>query len=140
MTVAERSLCFVDSLSADPVVLLDLDVDPYKVVDWNPGLPSRDRSWASSYLVDGAVESGSAYSNRELSIELLILEPDDDGTAMAWQDLARVLSSPRWLRYTPRGSSSPVFFRTFPCSPEEFQQWAMADGAQVVVTIPADPF
>lgn len=140
MTVADRSLCFVDSLAVDPVVLLDLDEAPYKVVEWNPGLPSRERSWASSPLVDGAVESSSAYSNRELTIELLILEPDDDGTAFAWQDLARVLSAPRWLRYTPRDSSSPVFFRTFPCSPEEIQQWAMADGAQVVVTIPADPF
>lgn len=135
-----RTLQFVDALSADAEVLLDLDASPFRMSSWSPGLPSKRTSWASSNMMDGAVATTDAWENRELKVVVTLAEEGEQSAAEAWQSLARVLTGPRWLRYTP-DDGAPMFFRTFACSPDEFREWMLHPGVkQAEITIPADPF
>jgi len=140
--MGDARLDFVDAIDANPTVLLDLNDSTWVLSRITVSLPRRRSSMAQSYLVDGSAEAAGAWTNRELQATLSLAEPSEDAAATEWQKLARMLTAPRWLRYIPRDSDTPVFLRTLPVAPDAIDDFRGTHPGHrsIEVTIPADPF
>ena len=138
---------FVDRIQAaggpTPTVLLDLnDGAPWNVYDWDAPPPELRVNTAESWLSDGSTTTGEAFSDRVLTLVLDGQAASADGIAVAFQALVGVLSAPAILRYSPPGSTKPVYFRTKRCSPKSLEEFRLLAerNRQVTLEIPADPF
>lgn len=137
------SLDFVDALDESPTVLLSLAGGaPFRLRTLSMPAPDRRRNWASSMLTDGQTLVAEAFENRRIDITVELNEASEDASSMQWGTLARLLAAPRWLRYTPRDSTRPVFFRTHAQSPSEIDDLngAIPGTKRFTLEIPADPF
>ena len=111
-----HSYQFVDSISATPTVLLDLDnLTPFHVAEGSSVSPPRLRRTASPSLMgDGSIESGSYYEDRVITLVLVPQLVAAETQATAIQTLARILDQREgaWLKWQSEGMSEPLFYRT----------------------------
>lgn len=135
------ALSFVESIAADPVVLIDLDDAPLRLESWQAPPPRVRRSVASSNMVDGGVDTAVSFELRELTATLTVDAADEDEAAAVLSAIGRALSAPRWLRYQA-GTSEAVFFRTRVCAPDEIDEFGLTNPGvkRITLVIPADPF
>lgn len=135
------ALSFVESIEADPVVLIDLDDAPLRLEAWKAPPPRVRRSVASSNMVDGGVDTAVSFELRELTATLTVDAADEDEAAAVLSAIGRALSAPRWLRYQA-GTSEAVFFRTRVCAPDEIDEFGLTNPGikRITLVIPADPF
>jgi hypothetical protein len=156
--VSECGARFVDSISNDPTVRLDLDdMDQQLNGTWlllkdgtEIGMPEFRRSIAGSMLRDGEEVSASAYGNRILTLHLFTVGVTQSALGAALQTLHRELDRERnILEWRPTDAVNPVFFRTFRTPPEEIEatlsvlnhpSGLSAEGYFVTVPILAEPF
>jgi hypothetical protein len=135
---------FVDTIAASPTVRLDLDnQNPFWVGVGSSVSPPRLRRTVTQGLDDGAVETGSAYEERiirlELGVELVEAETQSD----AIQTLARILDRREgaWLKWQSEGMTEPMFYRTRRASPEVIDDILDArPDRRLMIELAADPF
>ena len=138
------SLRFVDSISATPTTLLDLNAGAWDLQDEGTEFPPPPLKLgiASTLLTDGAIIPASAYDLRTISLSWVLKDATADDTATELQALYRQLNKPsnilRWHEFT----THPVFFRTFRTSPTAVRRRGDPDGTskRVSVEILAEPF
>ena len=102
----------VDAIADAPEVLFDLE-EVFGVVEgstWAPPAVRRNNSWTS--LADGSIETDATYGDREVTIVLDGEHGTPEEQVANIQALARLMSSPRWLKAHLCGTAHPVFFRT----------------------------
>lgn len=136
---------FVDSIVAAPATRLDLNDGTtwglnYAGTDMSP--PPLKEAWASTLLVDGELQSASAYTNRRLKLALDLMATSVDDAAAKLQALWRELNRPtNVLMWKPEGAANPVFFRTLRSSATQVVDYP-GDGRlrTVDVEIVAEPF
>lgn len=144
MTLNSDVLQFVDSISASPTVLLDLNNQApiYLAEDgWSAPPPRLDRTASSSTSRDGTSVAQSAYADRELVITVGLDTATPDQAAEAIQAIARLLNSEgQWLKY--QTAIEPVFFRTKRAEIDALAEFnGQRDGfREVTLRIPAEPF
>lgn len=133
---------FVDSISASPVVRLDLNAGGLWIgddgLDLSPA-PLR-RAVVSTLLADGDQIPATAWGNRVLKLPVQLVQASVDSAATALQQLARELVRDRNILRVQLGTV-PYFFRTF-SAPD--YAWSMpkllAQYGKAVLEIPAEPF
>lgn len=135
-------LRIVDGISATPTVLLDLQDEVSFAAVFNPGMPELRRGTTSSALVDGDIETFSAYSDRVLSIDLELITTTQAESATKLQTLVRLLNRDTgWLMWQPVGVEHPVFFQMRRSSPETIQDVVAATAYRLpTLRVPAAPF
>lgn len=135
----------VDRVASDATVLRDLDSELASFISFDISTqpPRRRRSWSSSMLADGAVETANAYENREITISM---RPKPGSTSQQQASdlgtLQRLFASGgKWLKHRPEGVTSPVFYRLLPAE-IDFTEYYLTShpDRDVIFTIPADPF
>lgn len=107
---------FVDSVSASPIIRLDLNNEAvgWAVRNFNAPPPRLRRSVASNAMRDGIRVGSSSYDGRTLTITLDCVKADQDAAATELQKLARELDRDgNVLKYQPAGATKPVFFMTY---------------------------
>jgi hypothetical protein len=135
----------VESISATPVVLFDLNVDGgvCGVSGFSAPPPQLVRSSVQTQLRDGSTDAGSVYGDRSIEIDLDLYATSQDSSATYLQKLGRLLSDPRgqWLMYQPTGASKPVFFRTKRADIESIEDVLSSKALRELdLSIPAEPF
>lgn len=134
---------FVDRITADPAVLLDLNNDgaPFATTLFSAVPPPLRRAMGGTMLLDGDIEFASARADRVLELTVDLMAEDQNAKAAGLQALARVMDRPRWLRYQPNGAPKPVFFRT---RRGDITQLASIDvtaaKVELQLSLPAEPF
>jgi hypothetical protein len=132
----------VDSLSASPTVLLDLNNEsPFGAAELDVSPPRLRYQASSSMMRDGSRISQSSYENRELRLTFDVISTSQDNWAASFQTLARMIDQERfWVKYQPTGMTNPVFFWCFRASLDQVQDIAGATAYRTVsLTIMADP-
>lgn len=144
-------LQFVDSISATPTVLLDLNDGitwcDIEGTDFPP--PPLREGVAQTLLANSAEIPASAYDRRTCRLRLVAsangcaggTAGTADDVATAVQNLIRELDKPRnILRWQEDGMPAPVFFRTFRVSPTAVSTVDMPHALrrQIEVDVPAD--
>jgi hypothetical protein len=138
---------FVDSISANPMVRLDLNsrlsglmVKPASI-DLSP--PPLKQSWASTLLAPGARPTAANHENRTVKLPIaLVGQPNSDTAATVLQRLARELDrSSNLLMMKLDGMSSPVFFRTFRDTYTlSMLRLLLTAKTGIVLELPAEPY
>jgi hypothetical protein len=125
----------VDSLSASPTVLLDLNNEsPFGVSLFSAPPPevghsdSLRMSWYSR--------------SRVVELTLDQIDASQDALASNWQTLARLIDLERfYLKYQPTGATSPVFFKCYRSQvPSIFEEPGAVAYRTLTLQILADPF
>jgi hypothetical protein len=134
--IAANLTQIIDSLSASPTVLLDLNNEnPWGVSSFSA--PTPQVSYSDSNLRQ------SWYANsRSIELALDQVNVSQDTLASNWQTLARLLDQERfWLKYQPTGATSPVFFNCYRSQvPDVFEVPGATAYRTLTVQITADPF
>jgi hypothetical protein len=134
---------FVDSITANPTVRLDLhDQDVWWVA---PGTrldpPPPKRARVSTLLADGAHYPATAYDDRLIQLRLVLQGLTDNAAATQIQRLARELDRDgNILQYQPRAVTHPVFFRTQRLGLSALNAFRVETGYRIEADIPAEPF
>lgn len=135
---------FVDSISDDPTIRLDLnDGLSWFCQSFKAPPPRLRRSESENSMRDGGVVGSSSYSNRTLELDLtLIEEGDEEWAADEMQKLWRELDRPaNFIRYWPEGLEKPVFFRTFRSDVSELEElWTVPIARNISLEVLAEPF
>lgn len=135
---------FVDTISASPDVLLDLDdLNPFWVAEESSVSPPELRRSTSQGLSDGTIETGSSYDDRTIQIQLGVDLVAAETQATAIQTLVRILDrrDGAWLKWQSEGMDEPRFFRTKRAHVEVIDQVLdISPDRTVNLEIPAEPF
>jgi hypothetical protein len=141
---------FVDSISASPATLLDLNnpagVSALSVdeqgIDLSP--PPLRRAVASTMMTDGEHVTGAVFEDRAIKCKLNITRPaGSDAAATIVQNLSRELNrETNLLKVQLTGMSSPVFFQTKRASSYVLSMLRMllTENATAQLEIPAEPY
>lgn len=139
-----HSYQFVDSISATPTVLLDLDNNnPFGMDETSVSPPTLRRTTARGIRNDGDLEVASSYDSREIKIVLSMKVVAAETQATAIQTLARILDRAEgaWLKWQSEGMTVPMFYRTRRASFEVIDDVLDATpGRALRLTLDADPF
>ncbi len=135
---------FVDSITASPVIRLDLNDGTLRVrsdgLDLTP--PELRRATTSTLLTHGERIQAAAWANRAVTLPLQIVEATTDAGVAKLQALTRELvRDQNILRVQLDGQTAPVFFRTY-AAPD--YAWEMPrrllEYGRATLAIPAEPF
>lgn len=104
---------FVDSIAAVPTTRLDLnDGVVWRTLLKGAPPPRLRRAMSQNAMTNGAFVASSAYDQRIVTLDLLLLPNTQDLNATQLQLLARELDrEDNYLMYQPNGLTKPVFFR-----------------------------
>lgn len=139
-----HSYQFVDSISASPDVLLDLDdLDPFWVAADSSVSPPKLRRSTAQGLADGTIETGTSYDDRTIQLKLGVELVAAETQATAIQTLARLLNrrDGAWLRWQSEGMDEPRFYRTKRADVDVIDEILDAKPDRTInLEIPAHPF
>ena len=133
---------FVDSLSASPTVLLDLNNDaPFSTALWSAPPPPLRRATSSS-LTDGDIISSTSHGDRIIELKIDLFATTQDLSATSLQTLARIIDrDAAWLKYQPVGMTAPVFFRTKRADIATIEEVIASTSVRNLdISIPAKPY
>ncbi len=139
---------FVDSITTNPMVLLDLNVAPLMVdkegMDFSP--PDVRRSTVETFLgVDGDTVVDFAPQNRLIKMKIdVVRTASAEQAAEAVSDLHYQLARERnFLMVQLDGMTKPVFFRTYAAhdyTMDMLRLWLASGKTQLDLEIPAEPY
>ncbi|MFI5955808.1 hypothetical protein [Cryptosporangium sp. NPDC051539] len=133
---------FVDSITEDPTILLDLSLAPWSVLlsGTTLGPPPLRRARVTNLMSHGDHIPAAAYGNQILKLALLLQTEDEDAVAVAVQRLAWELDRPtNLLRHWPAGQTHPVFYRTIKSELGPLEE-ILTTLKQATIPIEAEPF
>lgn len=134
---------FVDAMSANPGVLLDMNDDVALRTRLIAAPPPRlRRTTVQNAMSDGEYVSSSTYGGRLLTLDVDVITSTQDQNAALLQKVARLIDRPEsFIRYQPAGHSRPGFLRTTRADIAELVNVISTLAfRQLRVELPADPF
>jgi hypothetical protein len=136
-------LQIVDSVAANPTVLLDLiDRDLVHLDAFDLGFPALDAEVVSSPAVDGASVPVAAFGPRQITVGLRLLDQArrGDGTAFVGALGALLTRDEVWLRWQADDAAGvPTFYRVLR-SPQPTLADSLLRSRHAELTLTADPF
>lgn len=102
-----------DMVTNTPAVLLDLNVSPFNVTDFDLSPPDYARGYAGGSMLNGQRVVFQTAQNRTLNVSIAVVSTTAAGFAGAIENLGRQLATDNILKYQPNNTVNPVFFRTF---------------------------